>query len=159
MTVREYFEQLATEHTMVRHRPEEEPHFACSMDDAATQMARRLHYPAVFLDEGDMVVAGTAGGELLQRQYGLAFATHVQDSGNEAEKETAFRDTETVMCDFLARMTRDKGKGLAPVRRFSPFGAEAHRVELADAGLYGWLLLFTLDTNLSTLNCNEHFRT
>lgn len=155
MTVREYFELLATEHTMVRHRPETEPHFACSMDDAATLMARRLHYPAVFLDEGDMVVTGTAGGELLQRQYGLAFAAHVQDTGNEAEKETAFLDTETIMTDFLVRMIRDKSKGLAPVRRFSPFGAEAHRVELADAGLYGWLLLFTLDTNLCTVDSHN----
>jgi len=155
MTVREYFELLATEHTMVRHRPETEPHFACSMDDAATLMARRLHYPAVFLDEGDMVVTGTADGELLQRQYGLAFATHVQDSGNEAEKEAAFLATETIMIDFLTRMIRDKSKGLAPVRRFSPFGAEAHRVELADAGLYGWLLLFTLDTNLCTVDSHN----
>lgn len=155
MTVREYFELLVTEHTMVRHRPETEPHFACSMDDAATLMARRLHYPAVFLDEGDMVVTGTAGGELLQRQYGLAFAAHVQDSGNEAEKEAAFSATETIMIDFLARMIRDKSKGLAPVRRFSPFGAEAHRVELADAGLYGWLLLFTLDTNLCTVDSHN----
>lgn len=158
MTVREYFEQLAAEHTMVKHLPEEEPHFASSMDDAATLMARRLHYPAVFLDEGDIVVSGTVGGELLERQYGLAFATHVEDSGNEAEKEDAFQLTETLMGDFLARMIRDKSKGLAPVRRFSPFGAEGHRVELADAGLYGWLLLFTLDTNLSTLNCNNHFQ-
>ena len=157
MTVREYFEQLAMEHTMVKHRPETEPHFACSLDDAATLMASRLNYPAVFLAEGDMVVAGTVGCELLQRQYSLAFATHVKDSGNEAEKGAALQNTGTIMKDFLARMIRDKRQGVAPVRRFSPFGTEAHMVELADAGLFGWILLFTLDTNLSTLNCNEHF--
>lgn len=41
MTAREYFEQLAAQHKLVRHTAEE-PHFSCSSDDAATLMARPL---------------------------------------------------------------------------------------------------------------------
>lgn len=157
MNVRDYFEQLAAEHTLIRHQPESEPHFACSTDDAATLMARRLNYPAVFLDEGDMFVGGTTGNELLQQDYALAFATHVRDSANEKEKAQAFSLTAGLVRDFLARMLRDKRQGIRPVARFEPIGCEAHRVELSDAGLYGWILLFPLLTPLSSLNCNEHF--
>ena len=157
MNVRDYFEQLAAEHTLIRHQPTSEPHFACSHAAAATLMARRLNYPAVFLDEGDALVTGSVGNELLQREYSLAFAQHVTDSGDEAEKANAFDLTETVMRDFLARMIRDKRQGVRPMVRFGPIGCEAHRVELADAGLYGWILLFSLLTPLSSLNCNEHF--
>lgn len=156
MTVKEYFTQLATEHTLIRHS-EAEPHFACSMDDAATLMAHRLLYPALFLDEGDLLVTGDNGNELLQRSYSLAIVTHVQDSGNEAEKQDAFDQTETILTDILARMIRDKRIGTKAVSRFSPLGAEGVRVELSEAGLYGWILLFHLTNSLSTLNCNEHF--
>lgn len=154
---RDYFEQLAAEHELVRHRETTEPHFACSMDDAATLMARRLYHPAVFLGEGDVQVTGSVGNELLQHDYVLVFAEHVADSGNEEEKAKAFALTETVMRDFLARMIRDKRQGIRPVARFNPIGSEAQRVEHADAGLYGWILLFSLSTPLSSLNCNEHF--
>ena len=157
MSVKDYFEHLASEHTLVRHRAEAEPHFACSLDDAATLMARRLYYPAVFLYEGDLAVTGSIGNELLQRDYTLVSATHVLDSGDESQKREALEVTETVMTDILARMVRDKRIGEKAVSRFSPLGCEAHRVELAEAGLYGWLLFFNLTTSLSTLNCNAHF--
>lgn len=156
MTAKEYFTQLATEHTLIHHT-EAEPHFASSMDDAATLMARRLHYPALFLDEGDLQVTGDNGNELLQRSYTLAVVTHVKDSGNEAEVIEAFDLTETILTDILARMIRDKRIGTKAVSRFSPMGAEGVRVELSEAGLYGWVLLFHLTTSLSTLNCNNHF--
>lgn len=157
MTVREYFEQLATEHAMVRHRQEEEPHFACSMDDAATLMARRLYYPAIFLQAGDLMITGTAGNEILQRDYALAVVDHVKDNGDEGEKKKAFDRTENILTDILARMIRDKRIGEKTVSRFSPVGCEAHRIENADAALYGWLLLFPLSSSLCTLNDNGHF--
>lgn len=156
MTAKEYFEQLATEHTLVKHSAAE-PHFGCSLDDASTLMARRLYYPAVFLAEGDMVVNGSAGNELLNREYSLVFATHVKDSGNETEKASAFDLTETLLRDFLGRMFRDRQKGVSPMVRFSPLGSSAYRVELSEAGLYGWILTFSLSINLSKLNCNQNF--
>ncbi|MBR4533068.1 MAG: hypothetical protein IKO85_00770 [Bacteroidaceae bacterium] len=70
MTVKEYFTQLATEHTLIRHS-EAEPHFACSMDDAATLMAHRLLYPALFLDEGNLLVTGDNGNEQAALVVGL----------------------------------------------------------------------------------------
>ena len=157
MTPLEYFQTLATEHTLVGHS-EDHPHFAYTMDDAATLMARRLEYPALFLDAGDLQVTGGPGNELLARSYTLAVVTHVQDSGSTAEVESAFGLTETILTDVLARMVRDKRIGTQPVSRFSPLGAEGHRVELSEAGLYGWVLFFSLTSSLSTLNCNEHFK-
>ncbi len=156
MAVKDYFQSLAAEHTMVQHRSEE-AHFASSLDDAATLMARRLHYPAMFLDEGDISFEGTTGNVLMLREYAIAFVDHVKDAGNEAEKNTAFETTFTIMRDTVARMVRDKTDLVQEVRHFDPIGAEAHRVELSEAGLYGWVFLFSLPTNLSTLNCNEHF--
>lgn len=156
MTAKDYFENLATEHSMVLHR-DTEPHFACSMEDAATLMARRLYYPAIFLDEGNLQITGNDGNELLQREYALAIVSHVTDAGNEKEIHQAFDTTETIMTDIIARMVRDKSLGNQPVSRFTPIGCEAHRVELTDAGLYGWMLFFSLTSRLSTLNCNEHF--
>ena len=156
MNVKEYFEALAEEHKLIRHS-QAEPHFACSMDDAATLMARRLYYPAIFLDGGDFYVSGTPGNELLPEAYTLAVVTHVKDSGNEEEKATAFALTKTIVCDILGRMVRDKRKLIGPMQRFNVIGTEAHRVELADAALYGWVVLFDISGKLSTIDCNENF--
>lgn len=156
MNVREYFEALSTSHVMVQHSAEE-PHFACSIDDAATLMARRLHYPAVFLNEGDIIIGGSNGNELTEREHILAFVQHVRDAGDIEEVAAAFDTTETIMRDFLAKMVTDKQKGIAPVARFSAIGSEAHRVELAEAGLYGWMLFFNISSRLCILSNNENF--
>lgn len=155
MSVKEYFEALATEHHLVKHS-DAEPHFACSMDDAATLMARRLYYPAIFLEGGDFYVTGTPGGELLPEAYTLAVVTHVKDSGDEDEKSEAFKLTKTIVRDILGRMMRDKKRVIEPMERFNAIGTEAHRVELADAGLYGWVVLFDITEKMSSLNCNEN---
>ena len=155
MSVKEYFEALATEHQLVRHS-DTEPHFACSMDDAATRMARRLYYPAIFLEGGDFYVTGTPGGELLPETYVMAVVQHVKDSGNEEEKTEAFKLTKTIARDILGRMVRDKKRVIEPMQRFNAIGTEAHRVELADAGLYGWIIQFDITEKMSSLNCNEN---
>lgn len=155
MKIREYFESLAANHKAVKHS-DEEPHFASSLDDAATLMARRLYYPAVFLNEGDLLVTGQAGNELVEREYSMAFVEHVQDAGNKVEIEDAFDREESIMMDFIAKMVRDKHAGMTPVTRFTAIGAEGHRVELVEAGLYGWILLFNLATNLCTVD-NHNF--
>ena len=67
MSVKEYFEAIASEHRMVQHS-DTKPHFASSLDEAATLEARRLHYPAIFLQGGDFFfVLQQAEGKLLQR--------------------------------------------------------------------------------------------
>lgn len=153
MNVREYFELLAAKHLSVKHT-DEKPHFACSVDDAETLMARKLYYPAIFLDEGDILFTGSAGNELVEREYSLAIVTHVKDAGNKNEIAAAFSTTEDIMHDVVARMVQDRRKGLEPVRRFSVIGSEAHRVELVEAGLYGWIVLFSLSTKFCDISTN-----
>lgn len=154
--IREYFEGLASEHRLVQHS-EAKPHFASSMDDAASLMARRLSYPAVFLDRGDFEVSGADGNYFTDSDYILSFVEHVKDSGNELEKEEAFRKTGRILLDFLGRMVRDKRKLVRPMVRCSISGARALRVENADAALYGWLLMVKITESLNPLNCNENF--
>ena len=156
MTPIEYFQALAAEHALVGHTSEE-PHFASSMDDAATLMARRLFYPAVFLAEGDFNIGGSDGNLLQVQDFSLVFAEHVKDSGNVEEVQAAFDKTGTICLDFLARMVRDRMRLTAPMKRFDASGAEAHRIEHDAAGLYGWILLFRLPLPFTPLNCNNHF--
>ena len=155
MTIEEYFEALASEHKLVQHS-DAEPHFASSMDEAATLEARRLHYPAIFCDGGDFQVSGTPDNYLIGDDYRLAVVTHVQDSGNEHEKSDALKTTRRILIDIIGRMVRDKRKGVPPIVRFDAAGIQAIRVENVDAGLYGWLLLMNLTERLSTLNCNDN---
>lgn len=148
MSVKDYFEDLAARHKKLLHR-EEEPHFACSMDDAATLMAFRLCYPAVFLDEGDFTIGGETGHKLLRSECRLAFVTHVMDSGNWAEILDAFAITKVIMKDFLTCIEIDRSAGNRIARSIQMVGAEGHRVELEGSGLYGWMLFFTVEKKLT----------
>lgn len=153
--IKEYFERIAMEHSMLRHS-DAEPHFASSMDDAATLMARRLFYPAMFLDGGNFEVSGSDNSYLLNEDYTLAIVDHVKDSGNVKEVEQAFAQTRVILRDIVARMIRDKRKALKPMVRFNASGIQGVRVELVEAGLYGWLLFLNIPEPLPTLNCNEN---
>ncbi len=156
MTFEKYIEALATEHTLVAHS-EAEPHFACSMDNAASLMATKLLYPAIFVDGGDMVSAGEPGNELWLRDYTIAFVQHVTDAGNTGEVNEALQLAEQIMTDFVGRMVRDKRKGVKAVRRFDPLKLEAHRIELSEAGLFGWILIVSMNSPMIFLNCNDNF--
>ena len=155
MSVKEYFEAIAGEHRMVQHS-DAEPHFASSLDEAATLEARRLHYPAIFLQGGDFQVIGTEGNYMTSEEYRLVVATHVKDTGNEVEKDEAFKMTKMILRDILARMIRDKRKLVKPMIRFDVAGTQVIRVENVDDGLYGWLVILSLTEGLTTLNCNEN---
>lgn len=157
MTPTEYFQGLAAEHAKVGHK-ENEPHFASSVEDASTLMARILYYPAVFLEEGDFSVGGTEGNLLYIQDFHLVFVEHVMDSGDVKEVQDAFKKTGVICRDFLARMIRDRKQLKAPMKRFDANGAEAHKVELEEAGLYGWFLQFRLPLPFNPVNCNEHFQ-
>ena len=158
MTPLDYFMALAAEHTLVGHR-DEEPHFASSLDDAATLMARRMFYPAVFLNVGDFSFEGTDGNLLQVQEMALVFAEHVKDSGNVEEVHAAFEKTETICLDFIARMIRDRMRLAEPMKRFNASGAETHKIEMEAAGLYGWILMFRLPLPFKPLNCNDNFTT
>lgn len=143
-----YIENLCRRHHSIRHT-DKVPHFASSADSAQTAMARRLHYPAVFLDVGDFDFAGDNSHKIMRRSISIAFVTHVRDSGNAEEIQTALNNMEQLMMDFIAQMDADRKACLKVAMGVQLAGGEAHRVELEGAGLYGWMLFFVNEKGLN----------
>ncbi|MBO4906226.1 MAG: hypothetical protein J5486_04205 [Bacteroidaceae bacterium] len=142
-----YISQLCTRHKDIRHSADE-THFACSADSAQTVMAQQLHYPAVFLDEGDFTIGGETGQMAQRRECSLTFVTHVADSGSSEEVQAALTMTGRLLLDFLSKIVSDRREAKREVRGIQLVGAEAHRVELEGAGLYGWMFFFANETQL-----------
>lgn len=146
---------LAEQHPLVKHS-EDKMHFASSLDEADNAYARNMCYPCVCLDLGDMRINDSPQ---VERSVVLAFMQHVSDTGNEREKHEAFGLTGDIAIDFLAQLESiaENHSKLSFVSRFNIDGAELVRVELEEAGLYGWMCYFQHTFNLNSIVCEKHF--
>lgn len=150
---------LAERHPKVRHSPDE-VHFACSLDSADNAYAHQMHYPCVALDLGDMRLDDET---TVDRSIVLIFLQHVSDTGSEQERDAAFDLTGDIAIDFLAQLAKLSDSETCPnlsfLRRLSLAGTEMARVELEEAGLYGWLVSMSSTFSLSSVLCHTDFGT
>lgn len=152
---RDLVEFLATQHVDVRHS-DTSTHFACTLDDADNKYACDMHYPCVALDLGDMEITTAPD---VSRNIIIMFLDHVSDTGSEREKQAAFDRTADIAVEFLAQLCHiaDHHPELRFLSRIDINGTDLVRVELEDAGLYGWMARFSHTFSLSPALCQPRF--
>ena len=155
--IRNYFWDLAVKHRLVRHEHNGECHFSSLTEEAQNFYARKMRYPCVALNTGDIQFHNDASYNTTEREITILFLDHCRDTGDYNRIRQIFDTTEQIMRDFIKRMNRDKAKGIEPMRRFSQEQAEAHQIYLESAGLYGWALIFLLTQPFSTIDCDHAF--
>lgn len=156
-TIRDYFRNLAVRHRLVRHDDNGECHFSSLTEEAQNFYARKMRYPCVALNTGDIQFLNNASYNTTVREITILFLDHCRDTGDYNRVRQIFDTTEQIMRDFIKRMNRDRAKAVEPMRRFEQDQAEAHQVYLESAGLYGWALIFTLTQPFNTLDCDDAF--
>lgn len=152
---RSFVELLARQHADVQHT-DTSIHFACTLDDADNAYARTMHYPAVVLDLGDMNVNPNLE---VGRNVTLMFLDHVKDTGSERQKTYAFDRTADIALQFLAQMERtaDTHPEHTFLSRIEISGAQLFRVELQEAGLYGWVVSLQHTFSMRSVVCQKVF--
>lgn len=151
-----YFENLARQHRLVRHS-DESCHFSSILDDAQNKYAQKMEYPCVVLEMDDILWGGTLDNTLESETVSVLFVDHVTDAGDYEQVHRVFDLTGTIMRDFLRRMNRDRKRPHSIMARFNPDGAQATRIALESAGLYGWALSFAFSRSFPYLDCNHAF--
>lgn len=148
---------LAQQHPKVQHS-ESERHFACTLDSADNAYAHSMHYPCVALDLGDMRLVDDS---TVERNIVLMFLQHVNDTGSEQQRESAFDLTGDIAVDFLAQLNNLSDasvcRALSFLRRIDLTGTELVRIELEEAGLYGWLVSLSSNFSLNSVLCRTDF--
>lgn len=155
--IRDYMERLAASHEAVRHGENGECHFSSLSEEAQNFYARKMRYPCVALDLGDMEFTSTGSFGCSRRAVTLLFLEHCTDTGDYPQIRGILDRTERIMRDFAARMVRDCKRGEKTMRRFNIDGAEATQVYLESAGLYGWAFGFAFTEPFSDLDCEKVF--
>lgn len=154
MNPRDYFENLAKTHAVIRHGHDGKCHFSSLIEEAQNQFAQRMHYPCVVLSTGDFEGATPT---TMDREVTLLFLDHCADTGDYGQIRRIFDTMEQVMRDFIARMLRDRARTVREVSRFALGQTEAHQVYLESAGLYGWALMTVMPDYINTKDCDHAF--
>lgn len=157
-TFAEYVEELCRKHPAIRHKGDEECHFASSTDDSASKFASLMHYPCVIHDSGDFIFHSAGGTTVVTFENAIMFLDHVSDSGDNREVQEVLVRTYRILMDFMKKFLRDKKKiQYSFLNRFSAHESEGHRVSFKDAGLWGWALFIATDESLNDLDCDNVF--
>ena len=152
-----YFQHLASSHKMVRHEPNGNSHFSSLTEEAQNLYARKMHYPCVVFNPGDIEFSGSSSVTSIEREISLFFLDHCKDTGNYDRIREIYDTTEQIMKDFMQRMVRDRQNGVKVMSRFNPSICQAVQVYLESAGLYGWVLAFNITEPFYSVDCNQAF--
>lgn len=137
-------EELASRHKSVRHS-KKDIHFANNVQAAQNAFAVKMHYPAVIVDQGDFVVSKDGDAYSKNRVVTMLFVQHVKDAGSFKEIDTAFEEMEELCDQFIYKLHELAHTNLSKyrcLRRLSLDGAEAERIYLESAALFGWGITF-----------------
>lgn len=154
----DYIEQLASLHPDIRHDATNEIHFSALADDASVLHARRMHYPCVVLDCGDISFEGSDTQILMAEECSLMVLDHVRDAAKAADVREAFANTRRILIELLRRISRDRRTGqFRFLNRVSIVGSEARRVYMAESNLYGYVVFFNRRELFSDELCQPLF--
>lgn len=108
--ISDYIENLCRRHKEIKHGVTG-CHFVNLNDDKQqTAQAETLRYPAVMFETSGYTIVDKGGSYCKRHQCRLQVVTHVMDTGDYAEIETALSLCDTIFTDFLSRMIMDKRK-------------------------------------------------
>ena len=100
-----YLEQLCRKHEKLRHSDEERHFVNLNEDSQNTSLAEELHYPAVFFETTGYRISGGSIDEM-KKTYTchIEVFTHVSDTGDYVEVESALSETERIIDDIFAKI-------------------------------------------------------
>lgn len=152
----EYLEELAREHTMVKHK-DDECHFSDMTVEYDNKLVRKMHYPMVAVDLDSFGLSGGSGQYFCNAQFNVYFLTHVRDTASGSLIREALQQTREIMTDFIARFSRDKRRLVPVVSRIELAQADGFPIFFKDISLYGWCLSVLCPEPLNDHLCNNHF--
>lgn len=158
-TFEEYIEELCRKHPAIRHEHDGKCHYTCLADESQTRFAHTMRYPCVVVDSGDFgFEEQQPGNVLMNTAYTVMFLDHVRDTGNSSEVQGAFRRMRSILVDFARKFSRDKRAMCHKfLNRFTLDASEGMRVEMKDAGLYGYALFLNNNEAFTDADCNHIF--
>lgn len=153
-SIEEYIEQLCREHKQIQHEVDGKCHYSCTADDNELKQSRKMRYPCIVLDVGEVYFPSDTMAETAS----ILVLDHVKDAGNTKEVQAVFARTKRIMLDFIRRMNRDKRKGTEPLMaRFQRNEVEGRRIYLDSASLYGYYFSFSYATGFTDEDCSNAF--
>lgn len=106
--MKQYFQQLATQHVNIRHSATER-HFFRSIDHFLNEDTNNLaNYPAVIMDSIEGQITGDhADGKIDMMRTGILFIQKVTDVDNDAQIDEAQVSMKALAFSFVAKMESD----------------------------------------------------
>ena len=136
-----YLEQLCRKHEKLRHSDEERHFVNLNEDSQNTSLAEELHYPAVFFETTGYRISGSSIDEM-KKTYTchIEVFTHVSDTGDYVEVESALSETERIIDDIFAKINLDKYRREPKwLQGVSLNGIDVVPLQNEKNALYGWM--------------------
>lgn len=143
-----YLEHLCRKHEKLRHSGEERHFVNLNEDSQNTSLAEELHYPAVFFETTGYRISGSSIDEM-KKTYTchIEVFTHVSDTGDYAEVESALSETERIIDDIFAKINLDKYRRMPKWLQGMSFdGIDVVPLQNEKNALYGWMAEVMLQT-------------
>lgn len=143
-----YLEQLCRKHEKLRHSDEERHFVNLNEDSQNTSLAEELHYPAVFFETTGYRISGGSIDEM-KKTYTchIEVFTHVSDTGDYVEVESALSETERIIDDIFAKINLDKYRRTPKWLQGMSFdGIDVVPLQNEKNALYGWMAEVMLQT-------------
>lgn len=143
-----YLEQLCRKHEKLRHSDEERHFVNLNEDSQNTSLAEELHYPAVFFETTGYRISGGSIDEM-KKTYTchIEVFTHVSDTGDYVEVESALSETERIIDDIFAKINLDKYRRMPKWLQGMSFdGIDVVPLQNEKNALYGWMAEVMLQT-------------
>ncbi len=143
-----YLEHLCRKHEKLRHSDEERHFVNLNEDSQNTSLAEELHYPAVFFETTGYRISGGSIDEM-KKTYTchIEVFTHVSDTGDYVEVESALSETERIIDDIFAKINLDKYRRTPKWLQGMSFdGIDVVPLQNEKNALYGWMAEVMLQT-------------
>lgn len=143
-----YLEQLCRKHEKLRHSDEKRHFVNLNEDSQNTSLAEELHYPAVFFETTGYKISGSSIDEM-KKTYTchIEVFTHVSDTGDYVEVESALSETERIIDDIFAKINLDKYRRTPKWLQGMSFdGIDVVPLQNEKNALYGWMAEVMLQT-------------
>lgn len=136
-----YLEQLCRLHEKLRHSDDERHFVNLNEDSKNTSLAEELLYPAVFFETTGYKISGSSIDDM-KKTYTchIEAFTHVCDTGDYGEVESALSETEQIINDIFAKINLDKYRREPKwLQGVSLNGIDVVPLQNEKNALYGWM--------------------
>lgn len=144
-----YCQQLAAEHTLIRHTGDEKHFFRYELEEVLTGL-QNMRYPAFILEGYRFAFKDAKSDNPIKIRSGaFILLEHVSDPGDFNRVHEVWDQLEEIGDDILARIKSDKRNPLAPIYGFDIENVTATLIQNELDNNYGIRFLFDIDCQMS----------